>query len=85
MSSTVFLKVDEDCAEVTPESKPFQTQGAATQFSVWGAGRPVCDSTQMITNQSHYPITQQKDGDIFTEIQSGLEHNIYCTLKILWS
>jgi len=25
----VFLKVDEDCAEVTSEGKPFQTRGAA--------------------------------------------------------
>jgi len=26
----VFLKVDEDCADVTPEGKPFQTRGATT-------------------------------------------------------
>ena len=50
----MFLKVDEDCAEVMSEGKLFQTRGAATPkarspscFSVWNAGRPVCDSTQI--------------------------------------
>ena len=50
MCLQVFLKVDEDCAEVTSEGKPFQTRGAATPKtrSVWNARRPVCDSTQIV-------------------------------------
>ena len=49
-----FLKVDEDCAEVTSESNPFQIRGEPLRrlgrrllFSVWNVGRPVCDSTQI--------------------------------------
>ena len=48
-----FLKVDEDCAEVTSEGYHSRLEDQPLRrldrrlFSVWNAGRSVCDSTQI--------------------------------------